>query len=81
MAPKKGVVSNERRRLLENVKVIFKYLHAEKGPVRLKASENKAMHMARWILNNCTHASKCVHFLQSMTYSQKIQTITKRNCT
>jgi len=27
--------------------VIFKYLHAEKGPVRLKASENKAMHMAR----------------------------------
>ena len=52
MAPKKGVVSNERRRLLENVKVIFKYLHAEKGPVRLKASENKAMHMARWILNS-----------------------------
>merc|ERR1712156_1300036 len=27
--------------------VIFKYLHAEKVPVRLKASENKAMHMAR----------------------------------
>ena len=35
-----------------NLQVIFKYLHAEKGPVRLKASENKAMHMARWSLNS-----------------------------
>ena len=37
---------------MTNFQVIFKYLHAEKGPVRLKASENKAMHMARWILNS-----------------------------
>ena len=37
---------------MKNLQVIFKYLHAEKGPVSLKASENKAMHMARWILNS-----------------------------
>ena len=43
-------VENGKR--MTNFQVIFKYLHAEKGPVRLKASENKAMHMARWILNS-----------------------------
>ena len=37
-----------------NLQVIFKYLHAEKGPVRLKASENKAMHMARGSLKFST---------------------------
>ena len=42
-----------QRQLNKNsLKVIFKYLHAEKVPVRLKASENKAMHMARWISNS-----------------------------
>ena len=49
---KKSKKCVENSKIMTNFQVIFKYLHAEKGPVSLKASENKAMHMARWILNS-----------------------------
>ena len=61
------------KKLKNTLQVIFKYLHAEKGPVRLKASENKAMHMARWILNSQILQIH-VHFPQSITFSQKVET-------